>query len=403
MPDFQYTARELTGQEVTGTLTALSEQDAVNNLASKALFPIRIGLAKTETTKRKHATQRVSATHLATFYAQLGDLLHSGVPLLRSLEILERQTNRAALALVLQQVREDVADGTRLAEALRSHPRIFSELAVSMVRAGEEGGFLEDVLKRIAQFTEQQEDMKGRVVGALAYPLFLVCVGGIVVTGLIVFMVPSFAPIFERLQEKGELPYATSVLMGLSAGLQKYGLWLLLPIGGAIWWFQKYAASEEGRFNLDKWRLNVPGAGGIFRSLAIARFCRILGTLLKNGVPILPSLRIAKDATGNRVLSVAVSSAADNISAGKSLAKPLAASGQFPMEVVEMISVGEEANNLEQVLLDISDGMERRTYRKLELFVRLLEPILLLVLAVMVLFLVVALLLPVFQSAGALS
>lgn len=403
MPDFQYTARELTGQEVTGTLTAMSEQDAVNNLASKALFPIKIGLAQTETTKRKQIGKRVNATHLATFYAQLGDLLNSGVPLLRSLEILERQTNKPALAMVLQQVREDVADGTRLAEALRSHPRIFSELAVSMVRAGEEGGFLEDVLKRIAQFTEQQEDMKGRVVGALAYPLFLVAVGVIVVTGLIVFMVPSFAPIFERLQEKGELPYATSLLMAVSAGLQKYGLWLFVPIGGAIWWAQNYASTEVGRTNIDKLRLNVPGAGGIFRSLAIARFCRILGTLLKNGVPILPSLRIAKDATGNRVLSAAISSAADNISAGKSLAKPLASSGQFPLEVVEMISVGEEANNLEQVLLDISDGMERRTYRKLELFVRLLEPLLLLVLAVMVLFLVVALLLPVFQSAGALS
>ncbi len=403
MPDFQYTARELTGQEVTGTLTASSEQDAVNNLASKALFPIRIGLAKTEATKKRYATQRVSATHLATFYAQLGDLLHSGVPLLRSLEILERQTNRAALALVLQQVREDVADGTRLAEALRSHPRIFSELAVSMVRAGEEGGFLEDVLKRIAQFTEQQEDMKGRVVGALAYPIFLIGVGAIVVTGLIVFMVPSFAPIFERLEEKGELPFATKLLMSISHGLQAYGLWLLIPVCAAIWWAQNYAKSDQGRLNIDYWRLNAPGAGTIFRSLAIARFCRILGTLLKNGVPILPSLRIAKDATGNRVLSIAVDSAADNISAGKSLAKPLSASGQFPMEVVEMISVGEEANNLEQVLLDISDGMERRTYRKLELFVRLLEPLLLLVLAVMVLFLVVALLLPVFQSAGALS
>ena len=139
MPDFQYTARELTGQQVTGTLTAVSEQDAVSNLAAKSLFPIKIGLAQTETTKRKQAGKRVSATHLATFYAQLGDLLHSGVPLLRSLEILERQTNKAALAIVLQQVREDVADGTRLAEALRSHPRVFSELAVSMVRAGATG------------------------------------------------------------------------------------------------------------------------------------------------------------------------------------------------------------------------------------------------------------------------
>lgn len=403
MPDFQYTARELTGQEVTGTLTAVSEQEAVNNLAAKALFPIKIGLAATETTKRKQASKRVSATHLATFYAQLGDLLHSGVPLLRSLEILERQTNKAALALVLQEVRADVADGTRLAEALRSHPRIFSELAVSMVRAGEEGGFLEDVLRRIAQFTEQQEDLKGRVVGAVAYPAFLMVIGAVVVTGLIVFMVPQFAPIFERLEEKGELPIATSILMGISNSLQQYGLWMLVPVGAAIYWLMNYASSEQGKTTIDQVRLKVPGAGEVFRSLAIARFCRILGTLLKNGVPILAALRIAKDATGNRVLSVAIASAADNISAGKSLAKPLAASGQFPMEVVEMISVGEEANNLEQVLLDVSEGMERRTYRKLELFVRLLEPLLLLVMAVIVMFMVIALLLPVFQSAGALN
>lgn len=403
MPDFQYTARELTGREVTGVLTATSEQDAVNNLASKALFPVKIGLAQTETVKRRQAGKRVGPTHLATFYAQLGDLLHSGVPLLRSLEILERQTNKAALAMVLQQVREDVADGTRLGEALRSHPRIFSELAVSMVRAGEEGGFLEDVLKRIAQFTEQQEELKGRVVGAMAYPMFLLAAGVVIVVGLLVFMVPSFAPIFNTLAEKGELPFATQLLMATSAFLQQYGFWLVLPIGGLVWWFQTYAATDQGRTTLDRLRLNIPGAGPIFRNLAISRFCRILGTLMKNGVPILPSLRIAKDATGNRVLSTAIGAAAENISAGKSLAKPLAASGQFPMEVVEMISVGEEANNLEQVLLDVSEGMERRTYRKLDLFVRLLEPLMLLVLAVMVLFLVVALLLPVFQSAGALS
>jgi len=403
MPDFQYKARELSGREVTGVLTAGSEQEAVNSLATKSLFPISIGLAKTEAVKQKQVGKRVGAAHLATFFAQLGDLLHSGVPLLRSLEILERQTTKPALAMVLQQVREDVADGTRLAEALRSHPRVFGELSVSMVRAGEEGGFLEDVLKRIAQFTEQQEDLKGRVVGALAYPLFLIIIGGIVVTGMIVFMVPQFAPIFERLQEKGELPLATQLLMGTSTLLQKYWFWLLFPLIAAIWAAQNYAASEAGRVVFDRLRLNIPGAGPIFRNLAISRFCRILGTLMQNGVPILPSLRISKDATGNRILTTAIAAAADNISAGKSLAKPLSSSGQFPVEVVEMISVGEEANNLEQVLLDIADGMERRTYRKLELFVRLLEPLLLLVLAVMVLFLVIALLMPVFQSAGALE
>jgi general secretion pathway protein F/type IV pilus assembly protein PilC len=402
MPDYQYTARQMSGQEVTGVLTATSEQEALGSLATRALFPIRIGLAPTEQVKQRRSQKRVRGSQLAMAYSQLADLLHAGVPLLRSLEILEQQSNRGALANVLQQVREEVADGTRLADAMRPHQRIFGELAISMVRAGEEGGFLEDVLKRIAQFTEHQEELKSRVFGALVYPLFLMGMGSLIVTGMLVFFVPKFAPIFDRMAERGELPLATKLLMGFSANLQVYGLWLASLIGLGVWWLVRFAATEKGRRLADTWRLKAAGLGPIVRSLAISRFCRILGTLLKNGVPILPALRISKDATGNQLLCDAIGLAADNISAGKALARPLSASGQFPVEVVEMIAVGEEANNLEQVLIDIAENLERRTYRQLDLFVRLLEPVMLLVMAVVILFLVIALLLPVFQSANAL-
>ena len=176
---------------------------------------------------------------------------------------------------------------------------------------------------------------------------------------------------------------------------------LLGAIVGSVWLTRRYLATPEGRRKYDTWRLNIIGVGPIIRSLAVSRFCRILGTLLHNGVPILRSLQISKDATGNVVLSEAIGLAAENISAGKSLARPLKSSGQFSTEVVEMIAVGEEANSLETVLIDIADNMERRTNRQLELFVRLLEPVMLLLMAVVILYVVIALLLPVFQGAGA--
>lgn len=393
----------MSGREVTGLLTAGSEQEVVTSLAGKSLFPTRIALAETEQKQQRAVGKKVRSRHLAVVYSQLADLLHSGVPLLRSLEILEQQSSIATVAAVLQDVRQQVAEGNRLADAMRRHPRVFNDLALSMVRAGEEGGFLEDALKRISVFTAHQEDLKNRVVGAMAYPLFLLGACLLIVAGMLIFLVPQFMPIFERLDERGELPVATVALLAVSRFLQNYGLWLAVGLIAGGMSFARYVSTDAGRMVVDVWRLKMKGLGPIVRSLAISRFCRILGTLLKNGVPILHSLRIAKDATGNKVLTEAIAAAAENISAGKSLARPLAASGHFPREVVEMISVGEEANNLEQVLINIADNMEQRTYRELELFVRLLEPMMLLLMGVLILFVMVALLLPVFQSAGALG
>ena len=400
MPDFQYIARELSGRQVTGILSAASEHDALGTLAAKSLFPVNLQLADGAKTEAQLTRGRVRARHLAVFYTQLADLLRSGVPLLRSLELLERQTSQVTLKHVIQDVKEQVADGTRLAEAMRRHPRVFGELAVSMVRAGEEGGFMEDVLKRIAAFTEHQEELKARVVGAMVYPMFLLAMGTAIVFAMLTFFVPKFTPIFERMSERGSLPWATTALMNLSDSLKGYSLFFAVVVLGGAYLIVQHIKTEEGRMRYDRFRLKMIGIGPIVRSLAIARFCRILGTLLRNGVPILQSLRIAKDATGNRVLSAAIGTAAENVSSGKALAEPLRGSGQFPEEVVEMIAVGEEANNLEQVLIDIADNMERHTNRKLEMFVRLLEPILLLVMAAIILFVVAGLMLPILQSSG---
>jgi general secretion pathway protein F len=396
MPDFDYIARELTGKQVTGTLSAGSEKDALSVLQSQSLFPMQIGLSEATRKQAVKGSKRVPAKYLTVFYNQLSDLLRSGVPLLRSMQLLEDQISHPALKFVVEDVREQVAEGTRLNDAMRRHPKAFNSLTVSMVRAGEEGGFLEDVLARVAAFNDHQEELKGKVTGAMVYPLFLMIVGSIIVTVLMVVFVPEFAQMFKRMEDDGKLPWATVTLMGFSRWLQNWW-YLIFPsiIGGIIWVLYYISESKDAQDKLDAWKLKAPGLGPIVQNLAVARFCRMLGTLLNTGVPILQSLRIAKDASGNAVLSKAIGDAADNVSGGKSLAIPLRARGQFSKEIVEIISIGEEANNLENVLVGIADSLEKTTSRKIDLVVRMLEPIMLLCMATVVTFVIAALLLPI--------
>jgi general secretion pathway protein F/type IV pilus assembly protein PilC len=266
-----------------------------------------------------------------------------------------------------------------------------------MVRAGGEGGFLEEALARVAEFTESQDDLKKRTIGAVAYPAVLVVASAIIVSVLVIFFVPQFSQLFARLRERGELPLLTEMLLATSAILRQWGLLLLAVAIAGGWWIRRWLNTDAGRWWRDRVRLRLPLAGPVFLGLAVSRFCRVLGTLLHNGVPILRALQISRDATGNRVLVAAIGEATENISAGQPLAGPLAASGQFPPVVVEMIAVAEQANNLENVLLSLADSLERRTWRRLDLTVRLIEPILLLVLAGAILMLVIALLLPILK------
>ena len=402
MPDFTFEAMTPAGARNNGTLTATTEREAMTILDGRGLFPLRIELAKkTQTTGV--GGKRIKARHMATFFAQLANLLRAGVPLLRSLEILQRQGSQPALIDVLREIHAKVADGTNLADAMAMHPKAFNELSVSMVRAGQEGGFLEDVLERIANFTEHQEDLKSKVIGALAYPIFLAVVGFIILQILVIFVVPKFEPIFKKLEEKGQLPTLTQGLVGVSHLLQRHGIWVLLAVVAAYWAYRNWARSESGRLTVDGWRLKLPSAGTIYLNFALSRFTRILGTLLHNGIPILQALRIAKDSTGNKVLTNAIDQAAENVTAGNSLAQPLGACEHFPRDVVEMVAVGEESNNLEKVLIDIADGLEKRTSRQLELFVRLLEPVMLLIMAGVTLLVVAGLLLPVFKMSSAVQ
>jgi len=401
MPDFAYIARDNSGQRVTGSVAATSEREVLSILSGKSLFPISVTLEKAQANPLSR--KRVGGQLMATTYSQLASLLRSGVPLLRSIHVLRHQTSNARLREVLDDIYRRVEDGSTLGEAMSRYPRVFSDMAINMVRAGGEGGFLEDALERVSQFTEQQEDLKSRTAGALAYPVFLAIIGTLVVGGLVIFFVPRFAAMFDSLRQRGELPVMTDWLLAFSTVLRRYGLIVAAAAVVAVVMIRQQLETEKGKRWRDYVKLRLPMLGPVFTSLAVARFCRVLGTLLHNGVPILRSLQISRQAAGNRILSDAVAKASENISSGQSLAAPLGRCEHFPMTVVEMISVAEESNTLDQVLIEIADGLERRTVRRLDLVVRLLEPMMLLVLAIVVLCVVIALLMPVIKMSSTLG
>jgi general secretion pathway protein F/type IV pilus assembly protein PilC len=399
-------ARKATGDKVTGSLAAASRQEVLAILASQSLFPVEI---RAEAPRRQlPGRRRIPMQLLAITYSQLADLLRSGVPLLRALDVLRKQTAHARLSEILSDIHDRVENGTTLGDAMARFEHVFGEMAVSMIRAGGEGGFLEEALARVAEFTETQDDLRRRTLGAMAYPMMLAVVGLLVVTGLVIFVVPRFEQLFGRLRERGELPALTDWLLWLSNLPWRWEFWFPwgggilggLILGGAA--IARWLQTDQGRLWRDQMKLRLPVAGGIFLSLSIARFCRVLGTMLRNGVPILRSLQVASDAAGNRVLTEAIKKATENIRAGQNLAGPLAASGHFPPTILAMIAVAEESNTLETVLIQIADSLEKRTWRQLDLAVRLLEPVMLLLLAGAVLMVLVGLLYPMFKMSYAL-
>ncbi len=368
-------------------------------LDAARLLPVEINVAKSV---KSFGGKKVSGQVMANFYNQLASLLRSGVPLLRSISVLAAQTKKPSFKSVLEDVRSRVEEGEALPSAMARYPKVFSEMGVNMVRAGNEGGFLEDALERVAYFTEQQEDMKGRAAGALAYPVFLCFVGIGVTSVLVIVFVPKFEPLFATLRAKGELPMATDLLLSFSNFLQSY--WWL-PLGAIVFGsigLTQFLQSERGKYWWDLTKMKIPLFGKIFLNLAVARFCRVLGTLLGNGVPILKSLEISSRAAGNRILAESILKASENVTAGEKLATPLAASGHFPSEVVEMISVAEESNSLEKVMVQISDSLERTTFRRMDVLVKMLEPVMLLAMAGVVFFIVLALMVPLLNSSGAM-
>ena len=398
MPEFKYTARNASGQKVEGTLNAGNETDAIASITAGGLFPVEV--APVASVVVSDRIGRVSAQRMASFFSQLADLLRGGVPLLRSLWILQEQTSNANLKAVLDKVYRRVEEGETLAEAMMRFPNVFGEMAIQMVRAGTEGGFLEESLEHVAHFTETQDDLKNRVTGAAIYPIVLSVVMAVVVIAIMTYFVPKFGELFEDLRNRGELPLLTEALLQLG-NATRYILAFGLPaLIFGVWFLLSWSKKEQGRRFFDRLKLRLPFVGKLFEGFAVARFCRVLGTLLRNGVPIIKAMDISADAIGNKILGDTIQNATEHISSGQRLAEPLAASKVFPTSVVEMISVAEESNTLDTVLIGIAESLEKRNWRRLDIAVHFLEPMMLVVLGSIILVIVMAIMVPMFKMSS---
>ena len=377
MPTFEYIAIDGAGVRVTGVLAGASEQVIVGELEARRLTPVSVRAKR----DRRPLLSRVPARSVGASYQQLADLLGAGVPLMRSLRILGRGQASERLAGVYREIAEQVGQGAELGDAMAARPDVFAPVHVAMVRAGERGGFLEQVFERLSKFVLGQAELRSRVMGAMVYPLFLVGAGAVVLSVIFAFFVPKFRTQFERLDE---LPVVTRLVLGLSDALTRFApatlAVLLLAAAGAWWWAQR----PESLRRLNVWRTRAPVIGPITRSLAVARFCRMLGTMEANGVPLLDALRIARGAAGNVLLEGAIDHATESVRAGRTLAEPLGESGLFDEDVVEMIAVGESAGNVDQVLLRTADTVEERIDRLLTVAIRLVEPVLLALIAAVI-------------------
>lgn len=394
MPTFNYRARNRSGEAVSGSVVADSQSAAARMLDDRALVPVEL----TEAVERKRfvlagGARRISASKIGVIYEQLADLLKSGVPVLKALDVLGRQSE-PAVQRVLKEVHDSVAGGDTLADAMSQHPHAFPELHVSMVRAGEAGGFIEDVLSRLSDFVSRADELRNKLIGAMVYPcvLLLALIGAMIF--LMSFVVPKIRPM---LQNQPDLPGVTRIVFFVSDMVTDYYAVTAVLLGALLGGVYLAVRSPGGQRFIAKAQLRAAGYGKIYTMVALCRFCRILGTLLASGIPILQALRIAKDSTGNVILSESIEAASENIRAGESLAAPLAASGLFPQAILSMVAVAEESNTLEKVLVEIADTQERRTARQIDLGVRLLEPIMLFLMAVLVGFVAIALLLPILK------
>ena len=329
----------------------------------------------------------------------MADLLGSGVPLLRAMDSLIRSTPAPGLRALLKEIRAAVSEGKTLTDALRPYPEVFPVLHIAMIQAGERAAFLEEVLRNLAGFLERFEELRSKVLGALIYPALLMGLGVVVMVGALVFFVPKFEPLLAAAKK----PLPTEILFGASRLVRSY--WYLLILGGAgagafLWVNMK---TEKARRRLEGWQLKIPVVGEALRLLAITRLCRILGTMLANGVPLLTALKISQNATGSTILAERVAVATESVRDGKRLSEPLAEGGFFPEQILAMIAVAEESNKLDHVLVQIADTVERRTNRSVDQAVRLIEPLILCLVAAGIGFLALGLLLPIFTMASALG
>jgi type II secretory pathway component PulF len=398
MPVFAYTALDAAGKNTSGDVPAVSRAAALDQLAGKGLIPVTLeerAAATAAPRVQAKAGGHVTQADAESFIRELSNLLAGGVALSRALHILARETHHAAAKHQWTAIHDDVVGGTPLADAMNRWSKTFSPVQVAMVRAGEMGGFLDVVLSQIADFRSRERDLKGKVKGALVYPAVLAALSTCVLIFLLIYFIPRFAKIF--LDFGAPLPAMTNVIIAISAAVLHYGPVLLVGVVAVAVLVNRLVKSEAGRRGLERAFLATPALGIVLGRFALVRFCRMLGTLLGAGVPMINALKVAREAIGNQTLSDAVNTSIEEVQRGSTLARSLAACPRlFPPSITEVIAVAEESGRLDQELLRLATANEAELDRRLRMLVALAEPAMLFIMAAIVGTVVIGMLLPVF-------
>jgi len=395
MPRFIYKAKKGPEEITEGLIDADSEAQAISKISALGLFPVSIKQEGQAPVFSAGFFGRIKTSDLAVFTRQLADLLESGLTIVNSLDVLSKQTENKRLKRVIGEICDNIKGGSNFSTSLNRFPGTFSSLYVSMVHSGEASGTLETVLNRLADFLEEQEEFKAKVQAALAYPILMLCVGLITVVVLLTFVMPRVVGIFEDLGQT--LPFITLALLAISRFIRGYWYIVIASILLIIFLIRQINKTPEGKALLEKARTGLPLVGSLLKKTDIARFAGTLGTLLGNGVTMLQSLEIVEAIMSSEAAKKDMREAFVRVRDGAPLAKALSEGQYFPLFVTNMIAVGEESGQLERSLLKIADSYERETDKMIKIISSLLEPIMILVMGLMVGFIVVSILLPIFQ------
>lgn len=397
MPTYAYKAVESSGRGVSGSVAATNRMAAMDLLAQRGLTPVAVQEQAAAAAVRAEAPKgkRVPPALAESFVRELSGLLAAGVPLGRSLNILSREAHHAGAKEQWVAIHEDVVGGAALAEAMARWPRTFSPVQVAMVRAGETGGFLDVVLAQIAEFRSREQDLKGRLKSAMIYPAILAALAVAVLVFLMTFFIPQFTKIFDDLG--ANLPTLTKFIIAVSKFTTNYGLVILAVAGVGGYAGFRWINTDAGRRTYERWLLRIPAVGTVLARFALVRFCRMLGTLLGAGVPLVGALKVARQALGNQTLADAVSQSVEEVQRGASLARSLGACERlFPGSVTEVIAVAEESGRLDAELNRLAGQYEAELDRRLRMLVAMAEPVMLFVMAAFVGSIVIGMLLPLF-------
>lgn len=397
MPRYAYRAKDSALKLIEGTIEADNETAAISRLGSVGVYPITISEAAVldPGPRVSGVRRRVPSRTLAYFNRQLADLLSGGLSLFNALSLVSGQTEHRLLRTVIAEVSNAVRDGQAFSEALARHPAVFSPLYLSMIRAGEAGGGLDAVLVRLADLAESESELRSRVATALVYPGFVLCVGLAMTIFLLTFVIPRLASVFTESDQL--LPLPTRILLAISDGLSQWWWAWLLALIAVIVSLRQFRLSPVGRLVFDRLLLRVPLAGDLARKLQTARLARNLGVMIGQGVPLLQAIDVASSTVSNTALAAAVQQVRDAVRDGVNLANALGGSGQFPVFVSNMVAVGEESGTLETALLKVASAYERETGRILQVLTTILEPALIVLVGLVVMFIVISMLLPILQ------